>query len=190
MKELISHLLMNGYTPECEYINAKLLELFYHLKSNLTQNNAYTQSSLKNNSDFLPQIINYIGNDPYDITIYGREISVESTTGDTVSYKETERNFHYQIWMPVFTERSLSVKVNVVDGCTLVLGGITQNQITTRVDKWPLLGDLPLIGRFFQSRAEVGTRNNMMMFVTARLINTKGVPREQNVEKGIPDFLR
>ena len=137
-----------------------------------------------------PQIINYIGNDPYDITIYGREISVESTTGDTVSYKETERNFHYQIWMPVFTERSLSVKVNVVDGCTLVLGGITQNQITTRVDKWPLLGDLPLIGRFFQSRAEVGTRNNMMMFVTARLINTKGVPREQNVEKGIPDFLR
>ena len=49
---------------------------------------------------------------------------------------------------------------------------------------------ITLIGRFFQSRAEVGTRNNMMMFVTARLITTQGVPKEQNVEKGIPDFLR
>ena len=129
-----------------------------------------------------PQIINYVGKDTYDITIYGNEIDN--------TFKETERNYRYQIWMPVFTERSLSVKVNVVDGCTLVLGGITENQISTRVDKWPLLGDLPLIGRFFQSRAEVGTRNNMMMFVTARLITTQGVPKEQNVEKGIPDFLR
>lgn len=129
-----------------------------------------------------PQIINYIGNDTYDITIYGNEINNK--------LEETERNFHYQIWMPVFTERSLSVKVNVDDGCTLVLGGITQNQMSTRVDKWPLLGDLPFIGRFFQSRAEVGTRQNMMMFVTARLMNTNGVPIKQNVEKGIPDFLR
>lgn len=133
-----------------------------------------------------PQIVNYIGNDSYDITIYGNEISADGPN----AYKETKRDFHYQIWMPVFTERALSVKVNVVDGCTLVLGGITQNQMSTRVDKWPLLGDLPFIGRFFQSRAEVGTRNNMMMFVTARLINTRGVPVEQNVEKGIPDFLR
>jgi type II secretory pathway component GspD/PulD (secretin) len=129
-----------------------------------------------------PQIINYIGNDNYDITIYGNEINNK--------LEETERNFRYQIWMPVFTERSLSVKVNVDDGCTLVLGGITQNQMSTRVDKWPLLGDLPFIGRFFQSRAEVGTRQNMMMFVTARLMNTNGVPIKQNVEKGIPDFLR
>ena len=30
----------------------------------------------------------------------------------------------------------------------------------------------------------------MMMFVTARLMNTNGVPIKQNVEKGIPDFLR
>ena len=129
-----------------------------------------------------PQIINYVGNDTYDITIYGNEINNR--------FEETERNFHYQIWMPVFTERALSVKVNVVDGCTLVLGGITENQMSTRVDKWPVLGDLPLIGRFFQSRTEVGSRQNMMMFVTARLMNTNGVPMEQNVEKGIPDFLR
>ena len=32
MKELISHLITHGYDPQCEFVNAKLLELFYHLK--------------------------------------------------------------------------------------------------------------------------------------------------------------
>jgi type II secretory pathway component GspD/PulD (secretin) len=84
--------------------------------------------------------------------------------------------------MPVFTERSLSVKVNVDDGCTLVLGGITQNQMSTRVDKWPLLGDLPFIGRFFRSHAEHTSKRNLLIFVTSRLVDTRG--REITLSSG------
>jgi general secretion pathway protein D len=129
-----------------------------------------------------PQIIQYVSNDTYDINIYGREIDAQGN--------ENERNFHYSVWMPVFSERILSVNVKVYDGCTLVLGGIVQNQMSSRVDKWPFFGDLPLIGRFFQSRAEVGKKTNMMMFVTARLVGTDGIPLKQYPEQGIPDFLR
>ena len=105
MKELISHLLMNGYTPECEYINAKLLELFYHLKSNLTQNNAYTQSSLKNNSDFLPQIINYIDSN------YANKITLQSLS-DIVGYSP---NYFHTVFSSIMgiTPQNYITKIRV-----------------------------------------------------------------------------
>ena len=72
MKALISHLLMYGYNPECEFINAKLLELLWYLKSNLTQNKMYTDISVKCNNDFLPQVIDYINEN------YSHKITLQS----------------------------------------------------------------------------------------------------------------
>jgi general secretion pathway protein D len=41
-------------------------------------------------------------------------------------------------------------------------------------DKIPYLGDLPWIGRFFRSRSEWSNKRNLLIFVTARLVDPMG----------------
>lgn len=98
---------------------------------------------------------------------------------------------NYEIWKPQIATRNFSVDVNVYDGETLVIGGLASSELETRLDKIPILGDLPLIGRLFQRQSEISKRSNMLFFVTARKINESGV--QQNRIKnsgGIPDVNR
>ena len=41
-------------------------------------------------------------------------------------------------------------------------------------DKIPFLGDIPWIGRFFRSRSEWSDKRNLLLFVTARLVDPNG----------------
>ena len=43
-------------------------------------------------------------------------------------------------------------------------------------DKIPILGDLPLIGRLFQSKSENHIKSNLIIFVSARIIDATGRP--------------
>ena len=80
--------------------------------------------------------------------------------------------------------------VHVNDGETLVLGGMVENETKTQIDKFPILGELPLIGRFFQSQSENAVRCNLLIFVTARLVGFDGQPIKSNNHLGSPDFKR
>jgi general secretion pathway protein D len=43
-------------------------------------------------------------------------------------------------------------------------------------DKVPILGDIPFIGRLFQSKAENRIKSNLIIFVTAQIIDATGRP--------------
>ena len=43
-------------------------------------------------------------------------------------------------------------------------------------DKIPILGDIPFIGRFFQSRYTKATKSNLLVFATCRLVKADGTP--------------
>ena len=43
-------------------------------------------------------------------------------------------------------------------------------------DRIPFLGDLPLIGRLFRSSYEKSEKRNLLIFVTARLVDPNGLP--------------
>lgn len=59
-KSLIDHLLREGYNPESDFINAKLLELFYYLQRD-SQNNRNCLDQFDNNRyRFIPQVLEYI----------------------------------------------------------------------------------------------------------------------------------
>jgi general secretion pathway protein D len=79
--------------------------------------------------------------------------------------------------MPVFGVRRVETKVQVIDGQTVLLGGFIRDDYEEIEDKVPLLGDLPLIGRVFRSKAERSIKRNLMIFITARIINADGTPR-------------
>ena len=79
---------------------------------------------------------------------------------------------------PVFTngivainEDSISTNVTVEDGQTVVLGGIFRNRTNNGVDKVPFLGDLPYIGRAFRRDVRNNNKEELLIFVTPKLIN-------------------
>ncbi len=84
---------------------------------------------------------------------------------------------------PVFTngivainEDSISTNVTVEDGQTVVLGGIFRNRTNNDVSKVPFLGDLPYIGRAFRKDVRNNNKEELLIFITPKLIND-GVSR-------------
>jgi general secretion pathway protein D len=54
------------------------------------------------------------------------------------------------------------------------MGGLIRDDVQTINDKVPGLGDLPLIGRLFQSKATTNTKRNLLIFVTANIYRNDG----------------
>ncbi|KZR61352.1 type II secretion system protein GspD [Prochlorococcus sp. MIT 1306] len=61
--------------------------------------------------------------------------------------------------------------VRVRDGQTLILTGVISDSDTEIVTKWPILGDIPLIGQFFRSSRGSRRKNELVIMVTPRIIN-------------------
>jgi general secretion pathway protein D len=76
--------------------------------------------------------------------------------------------------LPDFTVRQVVTTVNIWDNQTVVLGGLISSQIQTTKDKVPFLGDLPLMGRLFQSQSKTSAKKNLMIFVTATIVDPAG----------------
>ncbi len=64
----------------------------------------------------------------------------------------------------------LETSVVVKDGDTIVLGGVYKNETTDTVAKTPLLGDLPLIGALFRQSKKKELKNELLIFITPKLI--------------------
>lgn len=76
--------------------------------------------------------------------------------------------------LPAFSVREVTTTVNVWDGQTVVLGGLVDSEITDTKDEVPVLGDVPIIGRLFQSQTKIESKRNLMIFVTATMIDPAG----------------
>lgn len=81
-----------------------------------------------------------------------------------------------RIDMPIFSRRYINSNPCVYDGHTIAIGGMIQDEVQKVEDKVPVFGDLPLIGRLFRSNAESHVRKNLMVFVTADVIDPFGKP--------------
>ncbi len=77
---------------------------------------------------------------------------------------------------PIFSVRSLKTKMQVLDGQTIMMGGLIREDRQEINDKVPFLGDIPMVGRLFTSKVEQSVKRNLTMFVTARLIKSDGTP--------------
>ena len=73
-------------------------------------------------------------------------------------------------------EDSISTNVIVEDGQTIVLGGVFKNRTSNEVSKVPFLGDLPYVGRAFRKDVRNNSKEELLIFVTPKLIND-GVSR-------------
>lgn len=91
--------------------------------------------------------------------------------------------------MPVLAARSVSTSLVCYDKSTVVLGGVIKDQINNVDDQIPILGDIPILGRLFQSRGKGATKINLLIFLTGTLVNSDGTPyRSEGTSRGVPNF--
>lgn len=105
---------------------------------------------------------------------YGSPINTAST--DALGNPTTVTLTENRIEQPVFSTRKVTTAVTVWDGQTVAMGGLIREDVQDVEDKVPILGDIPIIGRLFQSKAEDHFKRNLMIFVTAKLIDPSGEP--------------
>ena len=65
----------------------------------------------------------------------------------------------------VTNKRTINTKVLVEDGQVLVLGGLIEDTYTDTIQKVPLLGDIPIIGRAFRNTKTIKKKQNLMVFI-------------------------
>jgi type IV pilus assembly protein PilQ len=59
----------------------------------------------------------------------------------------------------------------VRDGQTLILTGVISDRDTEAVTKWPILGDIPIIGQFFRNSGSNRAKRELVILVTPRIID-------------------
>ncbi len=104
---------------------------------------------------------------------YGSPITAGIANQKTIEHIVLTEN---RIDMPIFSRRYINSNPCVYDGHTIAIGGMIQDEVQKVEDKVPVFGDLPLIGRLFRSNAESHIRKNLMVFVTADIIDPFGKP--------------
>jgi type IV pilus assembly protein PilQ len=72
--------------------------------------------------------------------------------------------------VPSINTRNVKTQVLVNDGDTVVLGGIYETTQNTTINKVPLLGDIPLIGWLFRNTSTTNNKDELLIFVTPKLM--------------------
>jgi len=109
------------------------------------------------NLTMLPEIAELV-----DWIQYGTQVPI----GDQV--------FVVNMPQPVFASRNVTTSMIVWDGHTVVMGGLIREDLVHYKDKIPLLGDIPILGRLFRSEGSRSEKRNLLIFVTARLVDPAG----------------
>ncbi|MBT1445320.1 type IV pilus secretin PilQ family protein [Shewanella sp. JM162201] len=92
-----------------------------------------------------------------EITQDSRGETVDTATGRAVAI-DTQR---------------IGTQVLVDNGETIVLGGIYQQNLISRVSKVPVLGDIPLVGFLFRNTSDKNERQELLIFVTPKIVTEK-----------------
>jgi type IV pilus assembly protein PilQ len=72
---------------------------------------------------------------------------------------------------PTILKREAETDLLVMDGHTAVIGGIYKRSTGRNVDQVPLLGDIPILGVLFQRRRATDSREELVIFITPRIVN-------------------
>jgi pilus assembly protein CpaC len=72
--------------------------------------------------------------------------------------------------VPAITSRKMKTEVELSDGQTFVIGGLLDNRETETFLKIPFLGDIPILGKFFQSSSKNRTNTELIVTVTPEIV--------------------
>lgn len=117
--------------------------------------------------NLVPQVVEFEG-----FINYGSPIQTTST--NVLGITQTNILTPNIINQPIFSARKVTTSVSVWDGQTVVLGGLMREDVQKVEDRTPIIGDIPIVGRLFRTNVDQHIKRNLVIFVTARLVNPGG----------------
>lgn len=72
--------------------------------------------------------------------------------------------------VPGLTERKVNTEVELKDGESFMIGGLLDKSITETFQKIPFLGDIPILGKFFQSESKTKNDTELIVIVTPEIV--------------------
>ncbi len=103
------------------------------------------------------------------------EVSSAPAT-DAVILKNPDGSTRSQI--PKVTTSEAETTVLIRDSTTIMIGGLMKDTDTDRIDKVPILGDVPLVGGLFRSKGVSKEKTELVIFITPHIV-TGDVPTEE-----------
>jgi type IV pilus assembly protein PilQ len=101
------------------------------------------------------------------------QITSEGTIFLNVDVENTLPDFGNEVnGSPTLITQQATTQVLVTDGGTVVIGGVIQTQNSLSVSQVPLLGDIPYLGNLFKHRAIKTSDQELIFFITPRIIQT------------------
>jgi len=102
------------------------------------------------------------------------QITSEGTIFLNVDVENTLPNFGQQdgLGNPELITQQATTQVLVTDGGTVVIGGVIQTNNSLNISQVPLLGDIPYLGNLFKHRTVQTTNQELIFFITPRIIQT------------------
>ncbi len=98
-------------------------------------------------------------------------------------FQETSRVFGDLSSQPSTLQRKVDTTVVVEDKSTIVIGGLIDKSLDTTEFKVPCLGDIPVIRYLFSSMSKTDTRTNLYIFLTPRVVSSRGEAEGIMVDK-------
>ena len=98
------------------------------------------------------------------VTADGNIVARVHTEVSTPVYVEDLKAYRFQ-------KRSADTTVRLKDGETMVIGGLIDSDESRSLSKIPFLGDLPILGAFFRSVRTSKTETELMIFLTAHVLD-------------------
>jgi len=101
------------------------------------------------------------------------QITSESTIFLNVDVENTTPDLSQAVsGNPALLTQQATTQVLVTDGGTVVLGGVIRTQNQINIQQVPLLGDIPLLGDLFKHRAVKTETQELIFFITPKIITT------------------
>ncbi|HEX4665654.1 MAG TPA: secretin N-terminal domain-containing protein [Chthoniobacterales bacterium] len=102
-----------------------------------------------------------------------------------ISNKVADATFQFAgatVASPIIDTRTLDSNVLIKSGDTLAIGGLLQDEVTKGRTKVPIMGDIPILGYFFQEKLNARSKRNLLVFVTPTIL-------EQRYGTGLEDQI-
>ena len=86
--------------------------------------------------------------------------------------------------IPAISQRRADTEVILKDGESFAIAGLIDNRVTQEIMKFPILGDIPILGQLFKSRATKKSNSELLVLITPHFV--KPIPADQ--KGALPDF--
>ena len=112
---------------------------------------------------------------------------------DSTAEDKTILSADLESTIPEKTQNKAQTQVLISDGQTIVIGGLRSVSLQDDVEKFPILGDLPFVGRLFKSTSKDHNDRELAVFITPTIVDESTQPEAKRLaefEEDASDTMR